>query len=94
MKKITAFKVLDNYRVWLRFDDGAEGEVDLTHLVGRGVFAAWRDYEFFRRAYVASYGALTWPGELDLCPDALWLKVTGKPAEELFPDLKTPAAHA
>lgn len=94
MKNITAFKVLDGYRVWLRFEDGAEGEVDLSHHVGRGVFAAWRDYEFFRRAFVADYGALTWPGELDLCPDSLWLQVTGKTVEELIPNLKTLAPHA
>ncbi len=94
MKKITAFKILEHYHVWLRFDDGVEGEADLSHLVGRGVFSVWRDYEFFRQAFVADYGALTWPGELDLCPDSLWLKVTCKPAEELFPDLKTLAAHA
>lgn len=94
MKKITAIKVLEDYRVWLRFEDGVEGEVDLSHLAGQGVFVAWRDYEFFRRAFVADYGALTWPGELDLCPDALWLQITGKPVEDLFPNLKTIAVHA
>ena len=94
MKKITAFKVLEQYRVWLRFEDGAEGEVDLSHLVGRGVFSAWRDYSFFRQAFVADYGALTWPGELDLCPDSLWLNVTGKPVEEFFPALESLPAHA
>jgi Protein of unknown function (DUF2442) len=94
MKKINSFKVLDNYRIWLRFDDGVEGVADLSELVGKGVFAAWRDYEFFRRAYVADYGSLTWPGELDLCPDALWLQITGKQPEELFPNLKTLASHA
>jgi len=94
MNRITSFKVLDNYRIWLRFDDGVEGVADLSGLVGKGVFAAWRDYEFFRRAYVADYGSLTWPGELDLCPDALWLQITGKQPEDLFPNLKTLASHA
>jgi hypothetical protein len=28
-----------------------------------------------------------WPGEVDLCPDALYLDVTGKRAEEIFPTL-------
>jgi hypothetical protein len=28
MKKITAVKVFENYRVWLRFNDGVEGEAD------------------------------------------------------------------
>ncbi len=89
-----AYKVLDSYRVWLRFDDGIEGVVDLSSLVGKGVFAAWRDYEFFRRVGVGEYGSLSWPGELDLCPDALWLQITGKQPEDLFPNLKVLTIHA
>lgn len=94
MKKIVSFEVLDGYRVRLRFDDGVEGTVDLSPLAGLGVFAAWRDYAFFRQAFLADYGALTWPGELDLCPDALYLQVTGLQPEDLFPNLKTLATHA
>lgn len=30
--KIVACKALPNYRIWIRFDDGLEGEVDLNHL--------------------------------------------------------------
>ncbi len=93
MKKIISVSVLEDYRVWLRFDDGVEGIADLSELVGRGVFAAWRDYAFFRRAFVADYGSPTWPGELDLCPDALWLQITRKQPEDLFPNLKALADH-
>jgi hypothetical protein len=93
MNRIIAFEVLDNYCLRLRFDDGVEGTVDLSRLVGQGVFAAWRDYAFFRGAFLAAQGALTWPGELDLCPDALYLEVTGKRPEDLFPDLRTVAGH-
>jgi hypothetical protein len=32
---------LAGYRLWLRYQDGTEGEVDLSHLVGRGVFVSW-----------------------------------------------------
>ena len=31
------------YRIWIRYDDGASGVVDVSHLAGRGVFAAWND---------------------------------------------------
>ena len=90
MKKIIAIEVRENYRVWLRFDDGAEGEVDLSVHVGKGVFAPWADYGFFRKATVGESGrTLTWPGELDLCADALWLQVTGKKPEDLFPSGST-----
>jgi hypothetical protein len=89
MKKLIALKVLDNYRVWLRFDDGAEGEADFSAHVGQGVFAPWTDYAFFRQAAISEQGrTLTWPGELDFCADALWLQVTGKRPEDLFPNLR------
>ena len=86
MKKIVSFRVLEGYDVWLRFDDGVEGVVNLSHLVGKGVFAPWRDYEFFRRASVADYGSLTWPGDLDLCPDTLWSRITGKEPADTLPN--------
>ena len=94
MKKIIACKVLENYRVWLRFDDGVEGEVDLSDMVGKGVFAAWQDAALFRPAQLDERGGVTWPGELDLCPDALYLEVTGLKPEDLFPALKERQVYA
>lgn len=96
MKKIVACKVLENYRVWLRFDDGVEGEADFSAHAGQGVFAPWTDYGFFGQAAIAEHGrTLTWPGELDFCADALWLQVTGKRPEDLFPSLRQErGAHA
>jgi hypothetical protein len=88
MKKIVAINVLENYRVWLRFDDGVEGTVDFSSHAGQGVFAPWHNYAFFRQAALGEQGrTLTWPGELDFCADALWLEATGKQPEDLFPNL-------
>ena len=63
-------KPLANYLIWLRYDDGVEGEVDLSELAGRGVFAAWDEAAFFRSVRIASHGGVEWGSELDLCPDA------------------------
>jgi hypothetical protein len=38
---------LPNYRIWLRYADGTEGEVDLSHLAGQGVFAVWQEEGVF-----------------------------------------------
>ena len=95
MKIITQIEVRARFRVWLRFDDKVEGEVDFSPLTGQGVFAAWNDPAVFRRASIADHGrALEWPGEIDFCADSLWLQVTGRPPEELFPALKPLSAHA
>lgn len=83
MERIVAARALANYRLWLRFTDGAEGEVDLAHLVGRGVFAAWSDPAQFAKVGVdPKTRTVCWPGGLDLDPDVLYAKVTGKALPE------------
>ncbi|MBC8184800.1 DUF2442 domain-containing protein [candidate division KSB1 bacterium] len=63
MNKIIAFKVSTKYNVWLKFSDGIEGTVDLSYLVGKGVFS-------------------------------LYMKITGKEPEELFPALNQEHEYA
>ena len=71
--EIVEARALDGYRVWVRFSDGVEGTADVSGLVGKGVFGAWRDPAFFRRLFVDSeLGTVAWPGEIDLAPDALY----------------------
>ena len=44
MSDVVALEVLDGYRLWVRFDDGVEGEVDMSQLVRSpraGVFGCW-----------------------------------------------------
>jgi hypothetical protein len=50
--KIVAAKALPNYRLWVSFEDGIEGEVDLSDLVGKGVFQVWQDPVEFAKVYV------------------------------------------
>jgi len=92
--KITQAKALAGYRLHLRFDNGAEGEVDLSSYAGQGVFSAWLEPEFFARASITPEGAVAWPGNLDLCPDALYIQMTGKTAEDIFPKISSSLAHA
>jgi hypothetical protein len=92
--KITNVEALESFRLRLCFDDGTAGIADLSHLAGRGVFEAWLHSGFFERVSVTPSGALEWPGEIDLCPDALYLQVTGKRPEEVFPTLHRHLTHA
>jgi len=94
MHRVTRVEVLENYRIDLSFADGTRGVVDLSDLAGHGVFAVWNDYAEFRKARVGDTGDLIWPGEIDLCPDALYLKTTGKKPEDVFPGLRHELAHA
>ena len=76
MNRIAEIKPRHNYTLWLRYDDGVDGTVDLSHLVGRGVFAAWNDPAMFFKARITESGAVEWPGEIDLCPDSLYMRVS------------------
>lgn len=94
MHKISQVTVLENYRIDLCFVDGTRGKVDLSDLAGRGVFEVWNDYTEFRKAMVGEAGELVWPSGVDLCPDALYLRITGKKPEEEFPALQNELANA
>ncbi|MDX1965025.1 MAG: DUF2442 domain-containing protein [Pirellulales bacterium] len=92
--KILHVKALEHYRLHVVFEDGLAGELDLAHFAGRGVFKVWNEPGFFEKVTISSQGALCWPGELDLCPDAWYLQMTGKTAKELFPSLNDKFSHA
>jgi hypothetical protein len=94
MRRVSKVKALPAYRLELEFDDGVRGTVDLSEAVGKGVFALWRDPLVFERVRIGSSGELVWGEKVDLCPDALYLKVTGKSPEDLFPALRNNPAHA
>lgn len=77
--EITQCRAMPNYRLWLRFDDGVEGTVDLSHLVGRGVFAPWSDPAYFARVTVdAQSRTVCWPNGADLDPYVLRSRITGE----------------
>ena len=90
--RVVAVSALPDFRLRVRFVDGTEGEVDMAGLLRRqqvGVFAPLRDPAVFAQVSV-ELGAVTWPGELDLAPDAMYdaIRQTGKwvfPAESLTP---------
>jgi len=86
-------KALSDYRIWIRYSDGEEGEVDLSHLAGKGVFELWEDEQKWRDVTIAEDRALRWSEEVELCPDATYLELKGTSPEEAFPKMKS-TAHA
>lgn len=80
MYRIVEVEPRPGHRLWIRFADAVEGEVDLSELVGRGVFRRWEDEEEFRKVYIdPETGTVAWPGDLDLAPDALYRELAGSP---------------
>lgn len=85
---------LPNYCIYLEFADGVKGEVDLSDLAGKGVFQIWNNYSFFEKVHLGPDRQIQWDEEIELCADSLYLRLTGKTPEELFPKLRREQPHA
>ena len=76
---VVSVQPLSPLELAVRFEDGTEGKVrfQASHLTG--VFEALKIPEVFSQARVEG-GAVTWPGEIDLAPDAMYreIKHTGE----------------
>lgn len=94
MPRPTEVEPRDGYRIWIRYSDGAAGLINLSSLVGRGVFAAWRNRAFFKTVRLTENGAVAWGEDIELCPDALYMRLTGKSVEEVMLKRRTLEAHA
>lgn len=71
--RLTKVKSLPNYELEVEFNDGVHGFVEMVKLITSdraGVFARLKAQALFNKAYL-EYGVLTWPGEIDLAPDAM-----------------------
>ncbi len=70
-------KPTEAYRVWVRFEDGLEAEIDFSEMVETPGFYSepLRDPEYFRQVDIYPGGSgIFWPNEADVCPDTLyWL---------------------
>jgi hypothetical protein len=82
--KPTDVKPRPQYRLFVRFEDGVEGEVDLSHLAGRGVFKVWDEPGAFQQVVIGSSGQIRWTDDVEICSDAVYLELTGKSASEVF----------
>ena len=94
MFRVLEVTPLSGYRLRLRFSNDVQGEVNLANLAGRGVFAAWDVPGAFEKVQVGPQGDVRWGEQIDLCPDALYLQVTGQKPEDIFPTLAESVAHA
>lgn len=83
-----AIEARSGYRLWVRFSDGVDGEIDLSQRVGRGVFSIWDDESVFESAVITSHRTIGWSGDAELCADAVYLQITGHAPEEIMPGLQ------
>jgi Protein of unknown function (DUF2442) len=71
--RVAEVEALPDFHLRVRFNDGTTGIIEMAEFVkskAAGVFAQLRDEALFRQVTVR-LGAVSWPGDLDLAPDAM-----------------------
>ena len=87
-------KPLPGYRIWIEYDDGESGEIDLAHLSGKGVFEAWDEPGYFGRVRIDEFGAIAWDDDIDMCRYALYMELMGKSWDELPDETEVAVGNA
>ena len=69
----------DSFKIQIKYTDGLVGEVNLSSLFAKpkNLAAEVVKGQLFDKCYVES-GALAWPNGLELCPDAVRMKLKTK----------------
>jgi hypothetical protein len=72
LPRLLEARYLSGYTLWLRFSDGAAGEVDLSCALEGPIFEPLREIEAFKAFQVhPELKTLVWPNGADLAPEYL-----------------------
>ncbi len=72
MPRLVEARYVRDYVIWLRWNDGSQGEVDLREELDGPIFEPLRDPSFFRRFTLSpEMHTLVWPNGADLAPEFL-----------------------
>ena len=76
MRRVTHLETRPDYVLAVTFDDGTKGEISLADRLFGPMFEPLKDPAFFSQASIDAFGAVCWPNDADLAPDALYRKIT------------------
>ncbi len=67
---VTQARYCGDYKVWVAFNDGAEGEIDVSSELYGELFEPLKDKEFFR-SFTLEGHTLSWSNGADFAPEFL-----------------------
>jgi hypothetical protein len=81
LKDIVEVKYIENYQIYLKFEDGKEGLIDISKSIKfQDIFAPLQNLDYFKTVQInPEWGTIYWDNGADLDPDVLYSIVTGKP---------------
>jgi uncharacterized protein DUF2442 len=74
---LQSVKPLVGYKLELTYSNGYKGVYDVNGLLQYEVFSPLKDEKLFNKVQ-KNHNAVVWNDEIDLCGDALYLKITGE----------------
>ncbi len=76
-------RYVKDFRIFLKFNTGETGEVDLKDIVYKYPIAKpLRNFEVFSHFYLDSWPTLAWDCGFDIDPESLYFRATGKSLRE------------
>lgn len=77
MNDVVEVRYVRDYTLWLRFQDGTSGEVDISRSFKGPVFEPLLNPEFFKQVRVdPEIGTIVWPNGADIAPETLYERVS------------------
>ena len=71
MNRITEIKVVEDYQIFVGFQDGLKTVIDLQPFLGKGFTKELLLPSEFKKVTIDSGGGLVWPNGFDICPNFL-----------------------
>ena len=79
MNDIKTARHVRDHVLYIEFDNGTAGEIDLSDYLNRGpVFEPLADVEFFRQVRIVG-GTVAWPNGADIAPESIYERVSSLP---------------
>jgi hypothetical protein len=73
MNDVVEVRYVRDYVLWLRFQDGTSGEVDIQPSFKGPVFEPLRDMTYFKQVRLdPEIGTIVWPNGADVAPETLY----------------------
>ncbi|MFT4154924.1 DUF2442 domain-containing protein [Parafilimonas sp.] len=75
-------KPLEYYKLFVEFEDGVSGVIDLSRWKEKKAFSFWNEEANFKSFKITNDKKIEWNDKMDMDPDAFYLKLIGKAFEE------------
>jgi len=76
MLEVNQAQYRDAYKIWIEFNDGVSGVVDLSEVLWGPMFEPLKDIERFKQFSVSDvFHTLVWENDADLAPEYLYEKL-------------------